>query len=154
MFGRLLCGAIAWAIIPATSIDFSLGLFRFHSWRLFIAISAVPSLLGVLLYWFLPESPRYLLEVSLNEFSSLHNNTRNVHPLIDCIAFSFCRIPYKLLTSIWNVAMCIPSSSCCLTSDWQGESCCRRAQDCAQNQPLEGQNGSVPCTCCAKQGLI
>lgn len=63
MFGRLLCGAIAWAIIPRTNIDFSLGLFRFHSWRLFIAVSALPSVLGVFLYWFLPESPRYLLEV-------------------------------------------------------------------------------------------
>ena len=65
MFGRLLCGAIAWAIIPRTNIDFSMGLFRFHSWRLFIAISAIPSILGVFLYFFLPESPRYLLEVRM-----------------------------------------------------------------------------------------
>ena len=63
MIGRLLCGAFAWIIIPQTGIDFSMGLFRFHSWRLFLIVSAIPSLLGVVLYWFLPESPRYLLEV-------------------------------------------------------------------------------------------
>ena len=71
MFGRLLCGAIAWAIIPRTNIDISMGLFHFHSWRLFLAVSALPSLLGVFLYWFLPESPRYLLEVRITYMHSI-----------------------------------------------------------------------------------
>lgn len=56
-FGRLVCGGIAWLILPQT-ID---GL---HSWRVFIAVSALPSLIGVVLYvLLLPESPRFLLEV-------------------------------------------------------------------------------------------
>jgi VNT family MFS transporter (synaptic vesicle glycoprotein 2) len=63
MVGRLLCGAFAWMIIPVGSIHGSLGSIQFHSWRLFIAVSALPSILGALLYFILPESPRYLLEV-------------------------------------------------------------------------------------------
>ena len=55
-FGRLVCGGFAWIILP-------LAISRVHSWRVFIALSAVPSLVGALLYFFLPESPRFLLEV-------------------------------------------------------------------------------------------
>ena len=50
-------------IIPVGSIHSSLGSIEFHSWRLFIAVSALPSILGALLYFILPESPRFLLEV-------------------------------------------------------------------------------------------
>lgn len=67
MVGRLLCGAFAWAIIPQGSINASLGEFRFHSWRLFIAVSAIPSFIGAFLYFLLPESPRFLLEVGKQE---------------------------------------------------------------------------------------
>lgn len=63
MVGRLLCGAFAWMIIPFGNIHSTLGSIQFHSWRLFIAVSALPSILGALLYFILPESPRYLLEV-------------------------------------------------------------------------------------------
>lgn len=63
MFGRLLCGAFAWAIIPRGKISLYSGKLTFHSWRLFIALSAMPSLIGALMYFFLPESPRFLLEV-------------------------------------------------------------------------------------------
>lgn len=59
MVGRLLCGAFAWIIIPMGLV----APFNFHSWRLFIAISALPSLLGAAAYFLLPESPRFLLEV-------------------------------------------------------------------------------------------
>ena len=59
-FGRLVCGGFAWVILP-------LAISRVHSWRVFIALSAVPSLVGALLYFFLPESPRFLLEVRRRE---------------------------------------------------------------------------------------
>ena len=62
MVGQLLCGALAWIVIPQHSIDM-LGLMTIHSWRLFIAISALPSVFSAILYYFMPESPRYLLEV-------------------------------------------------------------------------------------------
>ena len=63
MVGRLLCGAFAWIIIPQSNINMALGTIHFRSWRLFLAVSALPSILGSLLYFILPESPRYLLEV-------------------------------------------------------------------------------------------
>lgn len=63
-FGRMLCGAFAWAIIPQGNISVPFGNFTFHSWRLFLAVSALPSFVGAVMYFFLPETPRYLLEVS------------------------------------------------------------------------------------------
>jgi len=59
--GRVLCASLAWAIIPREN-------FRFIgeeviSWRVFIAIAALPTFLGAVIYIFLPESPRFLLEV-------------------------------------------------------------------------------------------
>ena len=63
VLGGFICGALAWVIIPQRNISAPMGSITIHSWRVFIAVSAVPSLLGAVLYFFLPESPRYLLEV-------------------------------------------------------------------------------------------
>ena len=65
MVGQLLCGAVAWIILPEHSINGHLGTLTFHGWRLFIAISALPAIIGAILYIFMPESPRYHLEVLL-----------------------------------------------------------------------------------------
>ena len=62
MLGRFMCGGLAWILIPMISIQPSFGSFRFHSWRIFLAMSALPSILGALLYLMMPETPRYLLE--------------------------------------------------------------------------------------------
>ena len=62
-FGRLVSGGIAWIILPL-----SIQSTYVHSWRLYIAISAVPALIGALLYLLLPESPRFLLEVREREW--------------------------------------------------------------------------------------
>ena len=59
--GRVLCAALAWAIIPRETFRF--GSNNVISWRVFIAVAALPSLLGAVVYIFLPESPRFLLEV-------------------------------------------------------------------------------------------
>eukprot|EP00731_Ephydatia_muelleri_P012149 Em0006g1043a len=66
MLGSLLCGAFAWMIVPA-EINLSLGSLQIHSWRVFIIVSSIPSILGACLYFFLPESPRFLLEVGKQE---------------------------------------------------------------------------------------
>ena len=63
MVGTLLCGAFAWIILPYNCVSIQIGSITFHSWRIFIAVSALPAILGALLYLLLPESPRYLLEV-------------------------------------------------------------------------------------------
>jgi MFS transporter, VNT family, synaptic vesicle glycoprotein 2 len=53
---------IAWVIIPL-KMPFDDSKFLFHSWNLFVAICALPSLfLGLWLFTF-PESPKFLIEV-------------------------------------------------------------------------------------------
>ena len=47
-----------------------------HSWRLYIAISAVPALIGALLYLLLPESPRFLLEVRERKREGMEERAR------------------------------------------------------------------------------
>lgn len=60
-FGIIALPGIAWLIIPR-NIDFNSGNFFFHSWNLFVAICAIPSIiLGIWLIAF-PESPKFLLE--------------------------------------------------------------------------------------------
>lgn len=65
MFGGLLCGGVAWLLLPLEFEDVYFGSIAIHSWRVFLMVSAIPSLLGALLYVILPESPRFLLEVLL-----------------------------------------------------------------------------------------
>lgn len=52
--------AIAWVVIPM-QWSYSSDGFTYNSWRLLIAIVAVPSLLSSLMLFFYPESPRFLL---------------------------------------------------------------------------------------------
>lgn len=55
------CLGIAWLIIPL-EVEIKHGWFLFHSWNLFVAICAIPSLmLGSWLFFF-PESPKFLIE--------------------------------------------------------------------------------------------
>lgn len=66
MVGGLLCGGIAWLLLPLNNghfINWSIGIIRLSNWRIFLMVSAFPAGLGALLFIVLPESPRYLLEV-------------------------------------------------------------------------------------------
>ncbi|XP_031631215.1 synaptic vesicle glycoprotein 2C-like [Contarinia nasturtii] len=64
--GIIALPAIAWLIIPL-SVEIEHGWFKFHSWNLFVAICAIPSLLlGCLLFLF-PESPKFLIECGETE---------------------------------------------------------------------------------------
>ena len=65
MIGGLLCGGAAWLLLPLKITGVSIGAITLHSWRVFLILSAIPSLLGALMYIVMPESPRFLLEVSL-----------------------------------------------------------------------------------------
>ncbi len=60
MFGALLCGGIAWVLLP---LELSVGHVR--SWRMYLFASAFPSIIGALLFIIMPESPRFLLEVCM-----------------------------------------------------------------------------------------
>ncbi|XP_033245596.1 synaptic vesicle glycoprotein 2C-like isoform X2 [Drosophila miranda] len=60
-FGIILLPGIAWSLIPL-KINIGSGIISYHSWNLFVALCAVPSiLLGLWLFAF-PESPKFLLE--------------------------------------------------------------------------------------------
>ncbi|SPP88387.1 blast:Synaptic vesicle glycoprotein 2C [Drosophila guanche] len=60
-FGIILLPGIAWCLIPL-KINIGSGIFFFHSWNLFVALCAVPSILLGLWLFALPESPKFLLE--------------------------------------------------------------------------------------------
>jgi len=40
--------------------------FQFHSWRVFVLVCALPAIAAFVGLMFMPESPRFLLEVQLN----------------------------------------------------------------------------------------
>ena len=64
MIGGLLCGGTAWVLLPINITGVSIGAVSVSSWRVFLMLSAIPSLLGAFLFIVMPESPRFLLEVS------------------------------------------------------------------------------------------
>ena len=72
MFGALLCGGLAWLLLPLEISGVSIGSLEIHSWRVFLALSAIPSIIGAGVFFVLPESPRFLLEVrkAFNLFAS------------------------------------------------------------------------------------
>ncbi|XP_076149002.1 synaptic vesicle glycoprotein 2Ba [Alosa pseudoharengus] len=63
MCGGLYASFTAWGIIPHYGWGFSMGTeFQFHSWRVFVLVTLLPSLAALAGLFFMPESPRYLLE--------------------------------------------------------------------------------------------
>lgn len=49
-----------------TGWSFSMGsAYQFHSWRVFVIVCALPCVSSVVALTFMPESPRFLLEVQL-----------------------------------------------------------------------------------------
>lgn len=62
--GIILLPLIAWLIIPM-KIDFTISAigFKFHSWNLFVAICALPSIFIAIWLFFFPESPKFLIEI-------------------------------------------------------------------------------------------
>lgn len=80
--GIIVLPLIAWAIIPL-HIEVEYQYFRFHSWNLFVAVCALPSIvIGIWLFIF-PESPKFLIEVGDAEDAleilkdMYHTNTGN-----------------------------------------------------------------------------
>uniref|UniRef100_A0A8C7DTQ8 Synaptic vesicle glycoprotein 2C n=1 Tax=Naja naja TaxID=35670 RepID=A0A8C7DTQ8_NAJNA len=64
MIGGIYASAMAWAIIPHYGWSFSMGsAYQFHSWRVFVIMCALPCVSAVVALTFMPESPRFLLEI-------------------------------------------------------------------------------------------
>uniref|UniRef100_A0A8C5I773 Major facilitator superfamily (MFS) profile domain-containing protein n=1 Tax=Gouania willdenowi TaxID=441366 RepID=A0A8C5I773_GOUWI len=68
MIGEIYASAMAWAIIPHYGWSFSMGsAYQFHSWRVFVVVCALPCVCAVVGLTFLPESPRFYLEVGKHD---------------------------------------------------------------------------------------
>ncbi|XP_060524588.1 synaptic vesicle glycoprotein 2B-like [Cylas formicarius] len=65
-FGTVLLPLIAWALLPQ-DLDFSVIGLDFHSWNVFLFVTAVPALLNAAIFAFLPESPKFLMMCGENE---------------------------------------------------------------------------------------
>ncbi|XP_048418823.1 synaptic vesicle glycoprotein 2B-like isoform X2 [Stegostoma tigrinum] len=68
MVGGIYASVMAWSIIPHYGWGFSMGTsFQFHSWRLFVVVCSLPCLTSLVGLLFVPESPRYLLEIGKHD---------------------------------------------------------------------------------------
>uniref|UniRef100_A0A8C9SQU7 Synaptic vesicle glycoprotein 2Ca n=1 Tax=Scleropages formosus TaxID=113540 RepID=A0A8C9SQU7_SCLFO len=68
MIGGIYASAMAWAIIPHYGWSFSMGsAYQFHSWRVFVVVCALPCVCAVVALTFMPESPRFYLEVGKHD---------------------------------------------------------------------------------------
>jgi len=61
MVGNLTVAGLAWIVIPRQIGWTDPEGFLYNSWRIFVALSAIPSLLVAMALVFLPESPKFLL---------------------------------------------------------------------------------------------
>ena len=59
MIGNVMVAVLAWAIIPR-ELGNEEGTFKFDSWRIFVCICGLPTLIVAILLTTLPESPKYL----------------------------------------------------------------------------------------------
>lgn len=74
MVGHLLddrgiyASAMAWSIIPHYGWGFSMGThYHYHSWRVFVIVCALPCTVSLVALRFMPESPRFLLEMGKHD---------------------------------------------------------------------------------------
>lgn len=63
MCGNIIAAGLAWAVIPQ-DIGYKSSSFEYHSWRIFVALCAVPSLTSAFCFIFMPESPKFLLTMN------------------------------------------------------------------------------------------
>ena len=56
--------ALAWLVIPHIDLGYFSPDFTYNSWRIFIALCIIPSFTSTFIFAIMPESPKYLMEVS------------------------------------------------------------------------------------------
>ncbi|XP_037943089.1 synaptic vesicle glycoprotein 2C-like [Teleopsis dalmanni] len=64
--GFLILPILAYFILPY-HIAFKIWVLKFHTWQIFVATTAIPSLISAILIVFLPESPKFLMTKGKNE---------------------------------------------------------------------------------------
>ncbi|EZA47348.1 Synaptic vesicle glycoprotein 2B [Ooceraea biroi] len=67
-FGCVVNAALAWLVVPQPwSFSIWDGAFVYNSWRIFLSLCGVPTLIGVVCLCFFPESPKFLMTQDRNE---------------------------------------------------------------------------------------
>lgn len=67
-FGAIVNPILAWLIIPQPwSLVLFDGAFVYNSWRIYLTVCALPTLIGVVFLFFFPESPKFLMSQGRNE---------------------------------------------------------------------------------------
>ncbi|KAG7201620.1 hypothetical protein KM043_004360 [Ampulex compressa] len=67
-FGCIMNAVLAWLIVPQSwSIVLWDGWFVYNSWRIFLSVCGLPTLIGVVCLCFFPESPKFLMTQGRNE---------------------------------------------------------------------------------------
>ena len=64
---------LAWIIIPHEDLGYFSDSFTYDSWRIFVAVCTIPSLTSAMMFFFMPESPKFFLTVSIKK--KLKNQT-------------------------------------------------------------------------------
>lgn len=115
-----------WCCMPLfTGWSFSMGsAYQFHSWRVFVVVCALPCVCAVVALTFMPESPRFYLEVMLfskllllnkslhwNSYdpswiccnSCIFKNAVSLSPTcLSVLTFNICRIVHQVIESTWT----------------------------------------------------
>lgn len=65
--------------------------YQFHSWRVFVVVCALPCVCAVVALTFMPESPRFYLEVMF--FPPKYYSSRNVHTETVLISLESLKLP-------------------------------------------------------------
>lgn len=76
-FGVVILPGMAWLVIPQTWSYVSSGGFVFNSWRLFVALCGVPSVINACLLCALPETPKFLM--SKNKLDEAYMVFQKIH---------------------------------------------------------------------------
>uniref|UniRef100_A0AAQ4Q719 Synaptic vesicle glycoprotein 2Ca n=1 Tax=Gasterosteus aculeatus aculeatus TaxID=481459 RepID=A0AAQ4Q719_GASAC len=105
MIGEIYASAMAWAIIPHYGWSFSMGsAYQFHSWRVFVVVCALPCVCAVVALTFMPESPRFYLEVGkhdeawmiLKQIHDTNMRARGQPEKVFTVSVCFCWVPSLL----------------------------------------------------------
>uniref|UniRef100_A0A669CNA7 Synaptic vesicle glycoprotein 2C n=1 Tax=Oreochromis niloticus TaxID=8128 RepID=A0A669CNA7_ORENI len=119
MIGGIYASAMAWAIIPHYGWSFSMGsAYQFHSWRVFVVVCALPCVSAVVALTFMPESPRFYLEMGkhdeawmvLKHIHDTNMRARGEPERVFTVSTPWlCTSSFLVLQSHWQVTdQCLP----------------------------------------------
>ncbi|KYM81003.1 Synaptic vesicle glycoprotein 2A [Atta colombica] len=114
-FGCVVNAALAWLVIPQQwSIVLWDGAFVYNSWRIFLSLCGVSSLIGVCCLSFFPESPKFLMTQNRNKdaleiFKKIYNiNTglpKDNYPIVYIIVIVYIKLFKQFIRALDDVSL-------------------------------------------------